>query len=272
MIFCLIFCLSGLLFSHQLDVVIPVHKKDTENLDLLIDYVHKNIKDVRKVYVVSKHKFTDKAIWIDEQDYPFSIEDVANELGGVGVGKHIRRGWYYQQLLKFYTYKVIDDLTEDFLILDADTRPNKVMKFIEDDGRVYLDHFACRCLCNEYYKFLNRLVPAIEDVHKGYNPVVHHMVFTKSILDSLFQQVEEVHAKPFWLAFSNCVIGARTLDPRYFYAGASEYLIYFHFCRNFFPEKILLRPIAVMPPCGSITESFGPRYAFVTHHNYDRTE
>ena len=119
LIYTLVFCFN--LFCSQIDVVIPVHKKDAPTIDVVIKAVRENIINLRDVYVISKEIYTDNAIWIDEKEFPFSIDDVGNELGRIGVGKHVRRGWYYQQLLKFYAHRVIDGLSQSFLILDADT-------------------------------------------------------------------------------------------------------------------------------------------------------
>ena len=44
----------------MIDVVIPAHKKDIDTLDLCIDGIRKNVKDVRRIIVVSKEKLTDK--------------------------------------------------------------------------------------------------------------------------------------------------------------------------------------------------------------------
>ena len=55
----------------MIDVVIPAHKKDLATLEYAIDGIRKNIADVRRIIVVSKEKYTDKAEWFDEALYPF---------------------------------------------------------------------------------------------------------------------------------------------------------------------------------------------------------
>ena len=178
------------LFSEQIDVVIPVHKKDAPTLEIVIAAIKKNIQDVRRIIVISKERFSENAEWFDEKKFPFSIEDVGNELGGNGgIGKNVRRGWFYQQLLKFYAHDVMDDLLDNILIFDADTIANHPMKFIEEDGSLYMDirnygkpHYL-------YKKHLRKLLPMLGKLDNSENPVVHHMVFNKEIIEELFKKL-----------------------------------------------------------------------------------
>ena len=92
-----------------------------------------------------------------KKTFPFSLNDIGRELGGDGgVGKHFRNTWYFQQLLKFYAFYVIDGLTENILILDADTRANHKIKFVDDDGGIFLDRVSCRCVFDTYYRHMKK--------------------------------------------------------------------------------------------------------------------
>ena len=57
----------------MIDVVIPAHKKDVDTLELCIESIRKNVKNVRRVIVVSKEKLTEKAEFYCEEDFPFSF-------------------------------------------------------------------------------------------------------------------------------------------------------------------------------------------------------
>src|SRR5690349_12611233 len=69
-------------FSNSpIDVVIPCVEEDLLSLDLCINGIRENGKNVRRIIVVSRIPLTDKAEWFNESNYPFSIGDVAAALG-----------------------------------------------------------------------------------------------------------------------------------------------------------------------------------------------
>jgi hypothetical protein len=88
-----------------IDVVIPAHIKDKEILDHCILGIKKNVKNLRRVIVVSKEKYTDKAEWFDEKLYPFSFAEISEILN------HQNVGWNYQQLLKLYSVLIIPNIS-----------------------------------------------------------------------------------------------------------------------------------------------------------------
>jgi len=264
--------LLGSITVFGLDIVIPVHKKDAETIEIVIKKLKMYITDAEEFYVISKEPVTDQAHWIDEARFPFTIEDVGNELGGKGgIGNHVRRGWYYQQVLKFYAAKVETNLSDNFLIMDADTVPNHFMRFAQED-KVYLDYQKKGCSIEPYYTHMKDFVPELSVVNRGENPVVHHMVFSKIILDDLFERVEQLHDKPLWKAFCNIVKNSERPNSRGFYAGASEYMIYYHFCLHFYPDLVIKRDIRVMQDAKSVAHKYPFKFDFISHHNYDRTE
>ena len=52
---------------NNIDLVYPCHSKDREVLQLCIKYAKQNIKNLNNIYVVSKTKLTNEAIWISNQ-------------------------------------------------------------------------------------------------------------------------------------------------------------------------------------------------------------
>ena len=199
-------CMFSSLFCQKIDVVIPVHEKDVHNLKFVINGAKERIENLRNIYVISEKKLSKRAIWIDEKKFPFTLQDVGEQLGEEGgVGNHPRRGWYYQQLLKLYAHKAIDGLTDHILILDGDTRPTHKMNFIEEHGRVYLDKCDIKCNNTFYYAHMKKLLPFLSEIDRSVNPIVHHMVFTKEIIEDLFYQVEQKHKISFWKVFLNKV-------------------------------------------------------------------
>lgn len=216
--------------TESLDVVIPATKKDVPSLDLCINGIKKNCKQIRRVIVVSPERYTKKAEWYDEKKYPFSKFDIALYLNGGDADQakqykeepHSRLGWYYQQLLKLYAPFIIPGISSNVLILDADTIFLRPVQFIgENGGGLYnpgTEYFEF------YFEHLDRLLPGYKKLYSHYSGISHHMLFQRPVLKDLFSQVENQHRVEFWKAFCNCV------EAKYIRAaGASEYEIYFNF-------------------------------------------
>ena len=112
----------------MIDVVIPAHRKDTDTLDLCIESIRKNVKNVNRIIVVSKDKLTDKAEFYCEKDFPFSVEDV-----GEIVGFHSKTFNYFGGLIQTTSALVIPDLSRDVLVCDADTIFLKEVEFVTEE-------------------------------------------------------------------------------------------------------------------------------------------
>jgi len=69
--------------SFAIDAVIPAHPKDLETLEYCIKGIKKNVKNIRRIIVVSKSKLTDNAEWFDEALYPFSYPEVAKLVNNI---------------------------------------------------------------------------------------------------------------------------------------------------------------------------------------------
>ena len=223
----------------MIDVIIPAHIKDIETLDLSIDGIRSSVKDLRKIYVVSKDRLTEKAEWIPESYFPFSLEDVSSV-----IGKHWRTCWYYQQLLKLYSVFAHEDVLDTVLCTDSDTIFLKETKFY-DDGVAYFN--IGKEEYPPYFEHMSMLLPGLRRMteHSG---ITHHMVFQKDILESLFSDVEKVHGMPFWQAFLETItndyktiIGDKSIANGQ--GRASEYEIYFNYCMMKHPERMNIRKL-----------------------------
>ncbi len=231
------------IFALQIDVVVPIHEKDRDRIDALVKNLREKVVDIGNIYFISKEKYSDETIWIDEALFPFSIEDVGNELK---VGKHNRCGWYFQQILKFYAPLIIEDISDFVLIFDADTLITRPTRFLDEENRVYLDMEAKKCGLPTYYSHMGRLFPALKEVDMAVNPVVNHALFSKEIIEDLIAKAEEEHNLPFWKSFLQCV-DMKKYRPctRGFTVGASEYMIYYHFCMYYHQDKVIPRTITI---------------------------
>lgn len=215
--------------TEKIDVIIPCASKDLDTLNLCIDSIRKNGENIRNIYVISDRKLTDKARWIDESIYPFSKQDVVNQLFNSedayikyqNSGPN-RIGWIYQQLLKLYAIDVVPGISSNVLCLDSDTMFLKKTRFMDERGFPFFD--VGEEYHKPYFSHAKRLLPHLKRVHTGLSGISHHMLFQRSILADIKDLVEKRHSLPFWKAFLVCI------DPKELHGSfASEYEIYFNF-------------------------------------------
>ena len=217
--------------DEEIDVVIPCVRKDLETLELSINGIRKNGKNVRRVIIVSKEPLTDSAEWFDEAKFPFTKWDVAVEMfqgdeeaaAEYSASPRSRIGWLYQQLLKLYATFVIPDISSNVLVLDADViflNPVEFMSPITNGpyfsvGREY--HKA-------YFDHAARLLPGIKRVNMQHSGIAHHMLLQRPILEDLFGLISAHHGMDAWKAFCRCI----DLEEKY-KSPYSEYEVYFNF-------------------------------------------
>lgn len=235
------------LSAHEpIDVVIPCHEKDLLTLNLSIEGIRANGKNIRRIIVVSEKPLTDKAEWFDEANYPFTKKDILpiifnhnkKEINAYltkpGRGGN-RTGWIYQQLLKLYAPFVIPNISSNILIVDADTIFLNEVTFIDDEGNAL---YATRNECTKhYFDHGQRLLPDFKRVFPDYSGITHHMLFQKKHIEELFTQIQKLHGMEPWKALCAC-IKKETL-----FAGLSEYELYFNFVFSNPKNKVKIRPL-----------------------------
>jgi len=216
--------------DEPIDVVIPAVEKDQIMLQYCIEGIKRNCKNIRRVIVVSPIRLTNDAEWFNENDYPFSIADVALYLNKLDLNQTAmylsdsrkRVGWYFQQLLKLYASYVIPGISSNVLVLDSDTVFFRMIDFINEEGGA---NFALGTEYHiPYFEHMQRLLPWLGRVYHDWSGISHHTLIQRPILDDLFNQVESYHQKEFWKAYCLCV------DPAHLYlSGSAENEVYFNF-------------------------------------------
>jgi len=212
------------------DVIIPSTKKDLDTLDLCIEGIRKNCRQVRRIIVISDKKLTDKAEWFDEKRFPFNKESVAYYLVGCDAAKaqrylsapNPRVGWYLQQLLKLYAPYVIPGISKNVLHLDSDTIFLRPVDFIDSSGGGLYNPGTEYHM--PYFVHMNKLVPGLKRLFPKHSGISHHMLLQKSALDDLFATVESHHNMELWKSY--CLqVDSKDL----FLSGAASDEIYFNF-------------------------------------------
>jgi len=182
--------------SNKIDIIYPCHAKDTVTVKLAIKYAKKNIKNLRNIYVVSKTKLTNDAIWISEDIFPFTFQDMINK-----IGDHNRTGWYYAGWIHLYSAIVIENTLDNVLICDADTIFCNEVEFVDNDGKS-LFNISPGDGTPLYFEHMKKLVDNLTpQTPRPWSCISHHMIINKKILKNLMETVEKIHNKPFWEAW-----------------------------------------------------------------------
>lgn len=250
-----------------IDVVIPAHKKDLATLDYCIEGVRKNIEGVRRIIVVSKEKYSDKAQWFDEALYPFSFKEIGDLVGGKNIG------WNYQQLLKLYAVLVIPNISPNVLIIDSDTVFYRKVKFFENGIPLYNlskdQNLEVSDFHQTTFQHIKKILPEIPQKFpkkfENASGICHHMLFQKHIIEDLFARVvaQSGSADPFYKIFLKTSESAM---------GVAEYNLYFYFLISCHPDEYKIRILKYKN-----TSKFSPwieklrrKYDYCSYHSYMR--
>lgn len=224
--------LLGFEFTFEpIDAVIPCHEKDRVTIDLVVEGIHKNVKNIRRIIVVSSERYTNAAEWFDERNFPFDKPNIAyeifqNEEQALDFlnSPQTRVGWIYQQFLKFYSSFVIPDISSNVLVVDADTIFLRPVEFQDPQTGAGLYNPGTENH-RPYFEHLARVLPSFRKVFPQYSGISHHMLFQRSVMEELYAEIVKVHNKEPWKVF------CEKIDQRELYRSCMciEYELYFNF-------------------------------------------
>jgi len=260
--------------KEPIDVVIPCSQKDAGVLEFCIEGIRKYGANIRRIIVVSNERFTDKAEWFDEKNYPFAIGDLGSQIFPNDPDRAHwfssqcpRRGWIYQQLLKLYAPVVIPDISSNVLVLDADVVFLRPVEFLTESGTGLYSTGSEYHL--PYFEHMKRLLN-LRRVFLRYSGICHHMLFQRSVIEDLFAEIRTLHGKEPWQALCAC-IDSKEVEG----ACMSEYEIYFNylFLRS---NQAKIRPLKwgnkVSFSEDSLEKYRQRNYDYVAYHAWERTK
>ena len=229
----------------MIDVVIPSHEKDIDTLDLCIEGIRKNVKDVGRVIVVSRNKLTDNVEFFPEEDLQFSLEDV-----GDIIGFHHKIFNYYADLIQATAPMEIPDLSNDVLVCDSDTIFTRPVEFFNEDGdALYSPSYDIpkHVYNHPYIEHAEKMIPGLTK-QTEYSGIVHHMLMQKNILGEIYDQVEDRTGMPFWKAtLTAATEDFKCLDPNKKIEDCplrmTIYELYFNYVLKYHKENVALRPL-----------------------------
>ena len=197
---------------------------------------------LRNIYVVSKDDpEEDNITWIPESSFPFSIADVQ----AIIQSTNGREGWYFQQLLKLYAFRVIPGILPHALLFDADCVICRPISFFRE-GKILLDWSEKQG--HEAYFTHARAI--MGDLFQQPDPeksgITDHMMVHQPVMEGLLQKIE---SRGF--AKTNCMedyqawrVFLKAVDPaQRDFSGMSEYEIYYNYALTWFWEDYETRQL-----------------------------
>lgn len=249
--------------SHvAIDVLIPVAEKDLNTLPAVIYFARKNILNpINKIYIAGRAGVTEEickntgCIFINESDaLPIDKSDII-----YNGTEWFRSGWLFQQLIKLNADAITD--SENVLVLDADTCLVKKQSFVLDDGSFILN------FGDEYhspYKSYTKLTQLKKRFFLSF--VCHHMIFNKTILTCLKNDIE-LHTGQNWIS---AILSYMDYTDS---SGFSEYELYGNYLYYNFRSKVKLeywynKPGSKFLPSIKDYSGYNGKYKSVSIHNY----
>lgn len=227
------------------DVVIPFHPKDIDNLPKCIAGLRANAVRVGKIFLVSetippveilRSAPPDQITWIPESIYPFTLSDVQ----AIVQSTKGRQGWYFQQLLKLYCFRVIPEIRSAALIFDSDIILKRPTEFFSKSGGIVLFDYSEQYNA-PYYKHAARVLgPKFKKAYTYKSGITDHMLVKRDIMEELLVAIEAKagSAMPAWRALLEAVSPADKDG-----SGLSEFELYFNWALNYHKSSHRLRKL-----------------------------
>lgn len=253
------------------DMVSPLHAKDKDRYKNFLKYNKKNLLEVNKIYYISYKKYDIEAEYISEDQYPFKKDDVIKYINNY-IPNH-RWGWYYQQLLKLYIFRIGLDFSDYILIFDSDLLILKPLLLFENDipilfkrntlsGKVHKPYLECQNILMKEF---------ILNSNENDSGVCHFMLFKKNILEQLLNTIEDKHQKPAWQAILDSVIAF--IDKNgyddFSFNIFSEYELYYNYVKTLAKDKYKINTNLKFIDCPlKDINLINNNYDFIGDHHY----
>jgi len=173
----------------MIDFVIPCHPKDFPSLKLTISGIQKNISCCSRILVISNEDpQIDGVVYIDEKKYQtyITLDRVEKIWAEKNINLVYRSKWIYQQILKLLSTKVIDDLTNSFVLVDADTI---FLRDISFDSKKFFYLKNPTEYHTPYLKPIKKLLEVENTI--GFSTISHHSIFNKQKLNKMIKEIEK---------------------------------------------------------------------------------
>lgn len=228
--------------SPEFDIVIVASARHNEIAAIAIHHLLKLIVGFRKIFLItnkSNFPFYEKelighVVLIDEDtvlpNLTFSsLHDILSR-----SNCQSRTGWYFQQFLKMGISNN-PQISDHYLIWDADTVPLRPLHFFNENGQTLIN------LKEEfnppYFTTMKKLLGLDKAVEKSF--IAEHMMIQKSIMQELITKISDTGDWP------NVIINS--IEKAHLpLSGFSEFETYGTYLLKYYPKRIELRELKAL--------------------------
>ena len=197
------FFLKSTKSNQSLDVIISLHEKDIEIIELCISALRINLMhEINYIFIITKNIESIKnkikklkCSFVDENSLIYLKKENINY-----VYKNIdRSGWLFQQLLNYAGVVKLGKSDYKFCI-NADTILSKKQKFLKNNKIVFN---ACDDYHFDYFEAAEKLLGL--KYFSKFSFTSHHMLYRKSIMESMHKSIEKKFNESWDVAIYNNV-------------------------------------------------------------------
>lgn len=212
------------------NVVTTLHIKDKERYEKFLKYNRKFLLESKNFYYVSYNEFNDiDALHIEEDKYPFSKNEVIKYIKD--YIPDYRWGWYYQQLLKIFIFKIDIIDTEYVLIFDSDILFLKSISLFNNSKPVLFKRNTGNRQVHEPYLECQKYIFPELNGNQYDSGICHFMLFKKSLIEEMINKIEIIHNKPAWKSILDGVINY-VKNIEYNDSILSEFEMYYNYIKE----------------------------------------
>jgi hypothetical protein len=229
--------INNINFDKKFDVVTTIHTKDKERYNKFLKYNKKYIQNVDNFYYISYKNFDIiDSNYISENNYPFSKNDIVDYIKDYIPNE--RWGWYYQQLLKLYIFKIKEFSYDNILIFDSDILLlNNIYLFENNIPLLFKRNTGNKKVHQPYLESMRYILQNI-NYDKNDSGICHMMLFNKILLNKLFENIEKIHNKVLWKVCLDSVINYIKINS-YNNSILSEYELYYNYIKTKNKYKVI---------------------------------
>ena len=218
------------------DVVTTLHIKDKDRYKFFLKYNKKYLTNAHRFYYVSYQKYDDlESNFVSESKYQFSKNDVIDYIKD--YIPNYRWGWYYQQLLKLYSFRANITSKEFILIFDSDILLLKPLLLFDNDKPIlYKRNTGNKKIHTPYKISMEYILPELKGLSND-SGICHLMLFKKDLLEDLLIKIEKYYKKEAWKVCLDSVI-YYIKNYNYNESVLSEYELYYAYIKKYKYYKI----------------------------------
>lgn len=256
------------IYTPKYDVLTTLHSKDKDRYKKFLNHNKKYLIGSGNFYYVSYNNYDDiNAIHVEESKYPFSKFDVIEY-----IKEYIpdyRWGWYYQQLLKFYCFKINITNSEYILIFDSDILFLNSINLFENMKPLLFKRNTCsKKVHKPYLECQKYIFPELKSDEND-SGMCHFMLFNKNLIEKFLNEIEVIHNKPAWKAILDGIINY-VKNNKYNESILSEYEMYYNYIKreNLYEYKNDFYYIDIAISMFDINNENNKKYKMIADHHY----